>query len=141
MAVQMKSYPLDVSDRVRLMAFETRVKSDKTVFVGLTISPEIDKLTSIGQAVLDALCSHSETGNLVMLDIAHRETALARFINVLGQSGNHDAILVVARKDGLSGPIIKELGLQKELSRLARKFELPDDHQLLKTMYEQGGTA
>ena len=50
----MKSYLLNINDRLRLLAFETQVTSEKTLFVGLTISPDIGKLSEVGQIVLNA---------------------------------------------------------------------------------------
>lgn len=136
----MKSYTLDVGDRVRLMAFETEVTKTKDLFIGLTISPDISKTTVIGQAVLEAICRYSN-GTLFLLDIGYRRTALQRFIHIVGQSKDQDAILVIGREDGLTVPIIEKLGIQKEVSRLARKFELASDHPILRTLFEHEGTA
>ncbi len=137
----MKSYALDVGDRVRLMAFETEVTKTKTLFVGLTISPDINMTSIIGQAVLEAICAYSSTGAVFLLDVAYRKTAWQRFIHVVGRSKDQDAIFVIAREDGLSVPILEKLGVQKEVSRLARKFELASDHPILRTVFEHEGTA
>ena len=65
----MKSYPLKVHENVGLMAYQMVLPS-KSVYVGLTMTLGMTKVTEIGQEVLNTLAAYSEGRNLTMFQLA-----------------------------------------------------------------------
>jgi hypothetical protein len=129
----MKSYPLKVHEKVGLMAYQTILPS-KSVYVGLTITLGMTKVTEIGQEVLNALAAYSEGGNLTMFQLAEPKNTLKRFRAVLGQSKDGDAVVIMAEKDGLTGPIIKALNIQTVQADLPQKYSLTEASSLIQGM-------
>ena len=129
----MKSYPLKVHEKVGLTAYQTVLPS-KSVYVGLTITIGMTKVTEIGQEVLNTLAAYSEGGNLTMFQLAEPKNTLERFRAVLGQLNDGDALVVMAEKDGLTGPIIKALNIQTVQADLPQKYSLNKDSSLIQGM-------
>ena len=129
----MKSYPLKVHEKVGLTAYQTVLPS-KSIYVGLTITIGMTKVTEIGQEVLNTLAAYSEGGNLTMFQLAEPKNTLERFRAVLGQLNDGDALVVMAEKDGLTGPIIKALNIQAVQADLPQKYSLNKDSSLIQGM-------
>ena len=136
----MKSYPLKVHETVGLMAYQT-VLPTKTVYVGLTITVGMTKVTEVGQEVLNTIAAYSESGNLTMFQLADPKNTLKRFRAALGQMKDGDAIVVMAEKDGLSGPIIKALNIQQVPADLPQKYSLSEDSSVVQAMIKELSTG
>ncbi len=131
--IEMKSYTLKVHETVRLMAYQT-VLPKKTVYVGLTITIGMTQVTPIGQEVLNAIAAYAENGNLTMFQLSEPKNTLKRFRAAMGQLKDGDAIVVMAEKDGLSGPILKALDIQREPADLPQKYTLAEDSSVVQAM-------
>ena len=127
----MKSSPLPIHDRIVLMAYQT-VLQNKTVFVGLTISPEANKLTEIGMQVRDAVAAYAGGKETTVLHLSQSKDALKRFRAALASVEDGGALLTVAAQDDLLAPIIKALKVQNTLADVPVCYRIPDDWSLLK---------
>ena len=136
----MKSYPLKVHEKVGLTAYQTVLPS-KSVYVGLTITIGMTKVTEIGQEVLNTLAAYSDGGKLTMFQLAEPKNTLERFRAVLGQLNDGDALVVMAEKDGLTGPIIKALNIQAVQADLPQKYSLNKDSSLIQGMIKDLSAA
>ena len=131
----MQSYPLKVHEKVGLMAYQT-VLPGKSVYVGLTITLGMTKVTEIGQEILNTLAAYSGGGNLTMFQLAEPKNTLKRFRHALGQLNDGDSLMVMAEKDGLTGPIIKALNIQTVQADLPQKYSLNKDSSLIQGMID-----
>ena len=138
--IEMKSYTLKVHETVRLMAYQT-VLPKKTVYVGLTITIGMTQVTPIGQEVLNAIAAYSDNGNLMMFQLSDSKNTLKRFRAAIGQVKDGDAIVVMAEKDGLSGPILKALDIQREPADLPQKYALAEDSSVVQAMIKDLSNA
>jgi hypothetical protein len=126
----MKSFPLPVHDRITLMAFQVILPS-KTVYVGLTTTPDMNQISEIGQQVLNAVAAYSEGKNFNIFQISQPKNVLNRFRTALGLMADGDAILVMEARDGLSGPIIKALNIQEERAEVPVQYSVPENWSLV----------
>lgn len=131
----MKSYHLPVHERITLMAFQT-VLPDKTVYIGLTITPDMTQFSETGQQILNTIAAYSEGKNVVLFQVSQPNNALKRFRGALGQMEDGDAIMVMATRDGLSGPIIKAINIQKEQADVTARYRIPEDRSLIQAVEE-----
>ena len=131
----MKSYQIPVHERIMLMAFQT-VLPDKTVYIGLTITPDMTQLSETGQQILNTIAAYSEGKNVVLFQVSQPKNALKRFRAALGQLEDGDAIMVMATRDGLSGPIIKAINIQKEQADVTARYRIPEDWSLIQAVEE-----
>ncbi len=109
----------------------------KTGSVGLTITVGMTKVTEVGQEILNTIAAYSESGNLTMFQLADPKNTLKRFRAALGQMKDGDAIVVMAEKDGLSGPIIKALNIQQVPADLPKKYSLAEDSSLVQAFIKE----
>ncbi len=134
-----KSYPLKVHEKVDLMAFQT-VLPTKTVYVGLTVAKvraELSDLSGVGQEVLNTISAYSEGGCLNLFQLARSKNTLERFHTALDLMKGGDAIIVMAEKDGLSGPIFEALNIQQVPADLPNKYSLAEDSSLVQAMIKE----
>ncbi len=73
--------------------------------------------------------------------LADSKNTLKRFRAALGQLKDGDAIVVMAEKDGLSGPIIKALNIQQVPADLPQKYALGEDSSVVQAMIEEVSTG
>ncbi len=134
--VDAKSYPLKVHEKVDLMAYQT-VLPTKAVYVGLTIAVNVTKLSGVGQEVLNTISAYSEGGCLNLFQLARSKKTLERFHTALDLMKGGDAIIVMAEKDGLSGPIFEALNIQQVPADLPNKYSLAEDSSLVQAMIKE----
>ncbi len=137
--IDVKSYPLKVHEKVGLMAYQT-VLPTKTVYVGLTITVGMTKVTAIGQEVLNTIAAYSEGGRFNMFQLAGPKNTLDRFRTTLDLMNDGDAIIVMAEKDGLSEPIVEALNIQQVPADLPNKYSLAEDSSLVQAMIKEPTT-
>ncbi len=59
----------------------------------------------------------------------------------MGQLKDGDAIVVMAEKDGLSGPILKALNIQQVPADLPQKYTLAEDSSVVQAMIKDLSNA
>ncbi len=126
----MKSYPLQVHDQFKIMAFETVVNRHKTVFLGFTISRDINMVSELGQHVLNTIAAATEqhNGTLIIVEISRKKTAKHRLKEAVRRARDGDALLVVAWEDGISAEAVKLINCQSGSTNTEpAAYRLPDD--------------
>ena len=134
--VDVKSYPLKVHEKVDLMAYQT-VLPTKTVYVGLTITTDVTKISRVGQEVLNTITVYSEGGRLNLFRLASPKNTLKRFRTALNLMKDGDAIIVMAKKVELSGPIFEALNIQRVPADLPNKYSLAEDSTLVQAIIKE----